>query len=449
MISKHGFLKIVVRVTLIMLNCMLLGFLYFKSENYVIMVHLFLLVILQTWLLSRFLNRINRRVYDLLESYNNDDPAVVSKFNQKDNYTKEIYSKLDSLNRKIRNTEVRLAKQLSYTKAVTDNIPGGLLTMKDNKIELFSKSVTDLLGKNSLKSINDFSDYPELKNVIEIIKPGEKQVVRIIIKKNIEVLSFSCSEIRTKEGRTKIISFENIKPELDEQEITSYQKLIRVLTHEMMNTISPLISANETLKTLLSNLDFAQGKEITEKDLKIIEKFEKGIQLINDRTKGISFFIEKYRKLTKLPKPNMNGIKVSLLFDELIEFYRSEIEKHGISVNTEINPENLQIQIDSNLIMQVLINLFKNSIEAFESTKKPQIVLKSFLNNDSHTVISISDNGCGISDGDSNEIFIPFFSTKKEGSGIGLSLSKQIMHLHKGDIVLSRKETETEFRLIF
>lgn len=449
MISKHGFLKIVVRVTLIMLNCMLLGFLYFKSENYVIMVHLFLLVILQTWLLSRFLNRINRRVYDLLESYNNDDPAVVSKFNQKDNYTKEIYSKLDSLNRKIRNTEVRLAKQLSYTKAVTDNIPGGLLTMKDNKIELFSKSVTDLLGKNSLKSINDFSDYPELKNVIEIIKPGEKQVVRIIIKKNIEVLSFSCSEIRTKEGKTKIISFENIKPELDEQEITSYQKLIRVLTHEMMNTISPLISANETLKTLLSNLDFAQGKEITEKDLKIIEKFEKGIQLINDRTKGISFFIEKYRKLTKLPKPNMNGIKVSLLFDELIEFYRSEIEKHGISVNTEINPENLQIQIDSNLIMQVLINLFKNSIEAFESTKKPQIVLKSFLNNDSHTVISISDNGCGISDGDSNEIFIPFFSTKKEGSGIGLSLSKQIMHLHKGDIVLSRKETETEFRLIF
>ena len=449
MISKHGFLKIVVRVTLIMLNCLLLGFLYFKSENYVIMVHLFLLVILQTWLLSRFLNRINRRVYDLLESYNNDDPAVVSKFNQKDNYTKEIYSKLDSLNRKIRNTEVRLAKQLSYTKAVTDNIPGGLLTMKDNKIELFSKSVTDLLGKNSLKSINDFSDYPELKNVIEIIKPGEKQVVRIIIKKNIEVLSFSCSEIRTKEGRTKIISFENIKPELDEQEITSYQKLIRVLTHEMMNTISPLISANETLKTLLSNLDFAQGKEITEKDLKIIEKFEKGIQLINDRTKGISFFIEKYRKLTKLPKPNMNGIKVSLLFDELIEFYRSEIEKHGISVITEINPENLQIQIDSNLIMQVLINLFKNSIEAFESTKKPQIVLKSFLNNDSHTVISISDNGCGISDGDSNEIFIPFFSTKKEGSGIGLSLSKQIMHLHKGDIVLNRKETETEFRLIF
>ena len=449
MISKHGFLKIVVRVTLIMLNCLLLGFLYFKSENYVIMVHLFLLVILQTWLLSRFLNRINRRVYDLLESYNNDDPAVVSKFNQKDNYTKEIYSKLDSLNRKIRNTEVRLAKQLSYTKAVTDNIPGGLLTMKDNKIELFSKSVTDLLGKNSLKSINDFSDYPELKNVIEIIKPGEKQVVRIIIKKNIEVLSFSCSEIRTKEGRTKIISFENIKPELDEQEITSYQKLIRVLTHEMMNTISPLISANETLKTLLSNLDFAQGKEITEKDLKIIEKFEKGIQLINDRTKGISFFIEKYRKLTKLPKPNMKGIKVSLLFDELIEFYRSEIEKHGISVITEINPENIQIQIDSNLIMQVLINLFKNSIEAFESTKKPQIVLKSFLNTDSHTVISISDNGCGISDDDSNEIFIPFFSTKKEGSGIGLSLSKQIMHLHKGDIVLNRKETETEFRLIF
>jgi nitrogen fixation/metabolism regulation signal transduction histidine kinase len=373
----------------------------------------------------------------------------VSKFNQKDHYSKEIYSKLDSLNRKIRNTEVRLAKQLSYTKAVTDNIPGGLLTLKDNKIELFSKSVTDLLRKNSLKSINDFSDYPELKSVIENIKPGEKQVVRIIIKKNIEVLSFSCSEIRTKEGKTKIISFENIKPELDEQEITSYQKLIRVLTHEMMNTISPLISANETLRTLLSNLEFAKGNEITEKDLKIIEKFEKGIQLINDRTKGISFFIEKYRKLTKLPKPNTKEIKVSLLFDELIEFYRSEIEKHGISVITEINPENIQIQIDSNLIMQVLINLFKNSIEAFESTNKPQIVLKSFLNNNSRKIISISDNGCGISNEDSSEIFIPFYSTKKEGSGIGLSLSKQIMNLHKGDIVLNRKETETEFMLIF
>lgn len=449
MISRYSLIKIIVRVSLILCNCFLLGFLYYNSENYVIIAHLFLLVFIQTWFLGIFLNRTNKRVYELLESYSNNDPVNISKIEKKDSYSRKIFKRLEDLNKKVRNAEIDLTKQLVFNKAITQNIPGGLIVLSSKKIELYSKFILSLLNKKSIQSTQDFSDLPELKTTIENIKAGERQVVKILVDNNIMVLSLSCSEMKIGNSTSKIISFENIKPELDANEILSYQKLIRVLNHEIMNTISPLVSANETLKSLIQHLDISEGKEITESDLKKIQKLEKGIQLINDRTKGLSYFIEKYRKLTRLPKPRFKNVLVKELFQELIALNESIINKQGIQYISEIKPEDLQLKIDKDLIMQVLINLFKNSIEALEHANNGQIVISASVNNDNRTVLSIKDNGCGVSEENINEIFIPFFTTKKEGSGIGLSLSKQIMHLHKGEISLKKRDFETEFELVF
>ncbi|MCK5170173.1 MAG: hypothetical protein KAQ75_09855, partial [Bacteroidales bacterium] len=293
MISKNNFLQIILRVTLIMINSFVLAFLYYNSQNYVIIAHLFLLIILQSWLLSRYLNKTNRNIQNFLESYKNDDPVKLSSKKLKNIYNKKIYDQLEEINRKVRKAEKELTKQLSYINAVTKNIPGGLITILDNgKVDLYSKSILNLLNKRTVNSLNDFTECPDLLKTLKQIRPGEKKIVRINTDKELKILSFSCSEIKSEDSKTRIIAFENIKAELDEQEVQSWQKLIRVLTHEMMNSFSPLISANETLGMLLNSIEFKNDKVIGDDDLIKIKKLEKGIVIINERSKGITNFIE-------------------------------------------------------------------------------------------------------------------------------------------------------------
>lgn len=450
MLSKYNLIQILLRVTLIVINSLALAFLYFNSQNYVIITNLFLLIILQSWLLSRYLNKTNKNIQYFLESYNNENPVQLSSKKFKSVYNKNIYDQLEEINKKVRNAEKELAKQLSYIKAVTKNIPGGLITIFENgKVDFYSKSVLNLINKRSINSINDFTEYPDLFQTLNLIKPGERKIVKINIDNELKILSFSCSEIKSDDTRTRIITFENIKSELDENEIQSWQKLIRVLTHEMMNSFSPIISANESLGMLINSVELEGGKVISDKELIKIKKLEQGIGIINDRSKGIINFVEKYRQLTKLPKLVCRKTLVSKLFENTIVLHAELLNQKNINCRTEITPNELSVFADQQLVMQALINLFKNAIEALDDIEKPQIILKANLNNDNKTVISVIDNGCGILKENFNEIFIPFFTTKEEGSGIGLSLSKQIMHLHKGEIQIKQKKDETEFLLIF
>jgi len=444
---NNNYVQIFIRVLLILANCFLVAFLFYTNQNYIINTHLFLLVILQAWLLSRYLDKTNKDIYLLLEAYKNNDTIYLHSNNKVQN---KIYNDLNNLNKKLRLAEEELTKQLIYINTVTKNVPGGLITIfETERIDLYSDSMLEILNKKSIQSVNDFKEYPELYQSIQAINPGEKKVVRINSDYGIMVWALSCSLIKSENQKIKIISFDNIKSELDEQEIQSWQKLIRVLTHEMMNSFSPLISANETLKMLFSSIDFKENKVINTNEIVKIEKIKRGIDLINDRSKGITGFVEKYRQLTKLPKPNFQKHIVVDLFEELIQLHEVILNKKGIRINSEIFPDKLQLVADKEQVMQVLINLIRNSIEALENTADKQIILTAKLNTNNRVVIRISDNGSGIKNEDLPEIFIPFFTTKKNGSGIGLSLSKQIMNLHKGEIQLVQKEKQTEFTLTF
>jgi len=287
---NNNYVQIFIRVLLILANCFLVAFLFYTNQNYIINTHLFLLVILQAWLLSRYLDKTNKDIYLLLEAYKNNDTIYLHSNNKVQN---KIYNDLNNLNKKLRLAEEELTKQLIYINTVTKNVPGGLITIfETERIDLYSDSMLEILNKKSIQSVNDFKEYPELYQSIQAINPGEKKVVRINSDYGIMVWALSCSLIKSENQKIKIISFDNIKSELDEQEIQSWQKLIRVLTHEMMNSFSPLISANETLKMLFSSIDFKENKVINTNEIVKIEKIKRGIDLINDRSKGITGFVE-------------------------------------------------------------------------------------------------------------------------------------------------------------
>jgi len=207
------------------------------------------------------------------------------------------------------------------------------------------------------------------------------------------------------------------------------------MTHEIMNSVAPISSLADTLKNRLQN-----AMQHFDQQPATVEDLELGINTIKRRSEGLLKFAETYRNLNKITSPNLKKVYIRDLFENLHHLMQPTLEKKNIELEIILMDPNMTLEVDTNLIEQVLINLLVNGIEAVKDAEKPRIILSGFTNSISKPVISITDNGIGMTAAVMENIFIPFFSTKKNGSGIGLSLCKQIMMLHKGNIQVHSEE---------
>jgi signal transduction histidine kinase len=244
-----------------------------------------------------------------------------------------------------------------------------------------------------------------------------------------------------------LVAMQNIHNELEEKEMKSWQTLIRVLTHEIMNSITPIASLSATAYGLLkNNRECKMPQSVNE----VIGDVRDAVNTIEKRSKGLLDFIENYRKLTRIPKPDFKIVQVKNLFERVANLMKDQLENQAIDFRMQVDPESLEITADRALIEQVLINICKNSVEAVDGVSHPKIELWAGTDGLGNPVVKIIDNGKGISEEVAEKIFIPFFTTKPQGSGIGLSLSRQIMRLHKGTLsVTSKPNVETIFTLRF
>ena len=227
-----------------------------------------------------------------------------------------------------------------------------------------------------------------------------------------------------------LVTIKDIQNVLEEQETETWQKLIRVLTHEIMNSITPISSLTSTLDLML-NSAIHDHKNLTEESLSEISM---AIKTIHKRSNGLLHFVSTYRNLTKIPKPNLKVAKVKELLDDILPLIKHELNSSKVNLEMSTEPESLEIYADTKLIEQVIINLITNAIHATENMADGKIIVRAFLNKRGRVAIQVIDNGHGILKDVIDKIFIPFFTTKPKGSGIGLSLSKQIMRLHGGSI---------------
>jgi signal transduction histidine kinase len=245
-----------------------------------------------------------------------------------------------------------------------------------------------------------------------------------------------------------LISIQNIQSELEEKELEAWQNLIRVLTHEIMNSITPISSLASTANKILE-----QAQQNIEGQLdvhEVIHDVKQAVQTIDTRSQGLLKFVESYRKLTRLPKPEFQIVSVRKLFEHIIPLMLPKFQEKGILFSQKIEPETLEITADPSLIEQVLINLIQNAVDWSDRNRQIKILLEADLGTAGHPLIRVTDNGPGIEKEALEKIFIPFFTTKQDGSGVGLSLSRQIMRLHKGTIsVQSKPDENTIFTLRF
>jgi signal transduction histidine kinase len=256
------------------------------------------------------------------------------------------------------------------------------------------------------------------------------------------------NEFKQKGNHLKIVSFQDIESELNEKELLSWHQLIRVLTHEINNSITPITSLAGSLEKLYhkNEHEIIKKQDISEE---IIEKTSEGLNVISKRGKGLINFVNNYKQIASLKQLDIETIKVAELFYNLELLMKDKLSEKNIDLQIDIIPFDLEVNADKKYIEQISINLLKNSLEAVNE-KNGKIKLSGYKTKNGKTILEIKDNGKGIAPELIDQIFIPFFTTKEKGSGIGLSLSRQIMHLHGGSIsIKSTPGVETIFTLQF
>jgi len=345
-------------------------------------------------------------------------------------------------------------EHFNYLLTVIQHVSIGIIVFKrDGTVDVFNNAVKRLLQLPRLRNIKKLSVIEDdLPDKLLSMKAGDKSLVKVFVADELLQLSMHATQFRMRGEEYILVSFQDIHPELEQKEIESWQKLIRVLTHEIMNSITPISSLTETVDDILKNHE--KDPPSAEDYKEDMENIRQAITTIGNRSKGLLNFVELYRNLTRIPKPNFRHFYVQSLFDRAIELLGPKIEKINIETTIKIFPKDLKILADPDLIDQVLINLLLNAIDAVSGKRtdntKPKITIVASVNLNNRTTIEVADNGKGIKPDLLDKIFMPFFTSKSLGSGIGLSLSRQIMQMHKGSISVRSKQDEGAiFTMVF
>ncbi len=338
--------------------------------------------------------------------------------------------------------------QYQYVQKILELVDTGILSYQEESGEVvwMNESLKNLLQLPYLKTIHSLQKRdPQLYASIIVLKPGEGKIATAHHDKSSFKILLSATAFQTEGKKFKLIAFQNVNEALDETESKAWQKLLSVMTHEIMNSIAPISSLAETLKSRLK-----QSVNLLNNETGAVDDLELGIDTIKRRSEGLLKFAETYRNLNKITTLNLKKVYVRNLFENLHHLMQPTLEQKNIDLEIILKDTDLQLEADTNLLEQVLINLLVNAIEAVKEKTEPRIILSAYTANNKKIIVKVTDNGTGMTEEVLDKIFIPFFSTKKHGSGIGLSLCKQIMMLHKGTMQVQSTEGEgTSFLLQF
>lgn len=450
MINKDLSINIIIRITIIVTLSVLSG--YFITSGQTVMLSFICVpgIVLVTINLISYLNTVNRRIRFFFDAVRNDDSNLSFPTDSKNKSLRELYQSMNRVNQQIQKLKIENRQQEQYFQTLLEHLGTGIITFNDKGFILHANSsAKKMLSTDVLTHLQQIERIDQkLYHTIKNIRPSERRLIAVPSEKGDTQLSLKATEFKTKEETLLILSIQDIRNELDEKEVESWMKLIKVLMHEIMNSITPITSLSESLHRIYcTENEPVSPAEVTERT---ISTTIQGLNVIREQGQGLMMFVESYRKLTRIPKPEKKLFKVSGLLSRVQILYSSLRKKSKTDLSFSLEDTDFEIFADENLISQVLINLVKNAFEANERNPEGKIRIVARLDENRYPEICVKDNGPGISEENIEEIFIPFFTTHENGSGIGLSVSKQIMKAHGGSLkVRSVPNKETTFYMSF
>lgn len=424
----------IIRVLIILVLCVVFGFIFAKTDLFFSQIIIFSLILLLSLELVRFVTKTNKELKKLLSSIKHHDfSASFSSQNLGKSYDdlSEIFSEII---KSFRNVKIEKEAQLQLLQVIIDQINVGVVAVRDqHQIVFINKRAEEILGIPGLKTWNiDFPLIFKINEEVKAMRSQGKKLLELQIGDEIKQLAFHVHQTVFLEDDLMLMTFHDIRSEIEQKEIEAWYKLIRILTHEVMNSVTPLFSLTETMLMLLQDKE-GNPKDVAQISNEEITDIRSSLKTIQGRSVGILEFVDAYRRLTNIPHPEFDELPLKQLFENVESLFVGELNQRGINFSTWMQNDLLSITADKHLMEQVLINLISNSMFALETTKDPKIEIKA-VKAKHHTIIEVTDNGKGVEPNKIDKIFIPFFSTRDGGSGIGLSLSKQIIYLHHGRI---------------
>ncbi len=432
--------------TIVVFAFMLAG----NDRSFIVIIALLGAIVFQVAKLLEVVEKSNTNIASFLDSIRFDDLSQSFKTESNDPSVQKLHTELNEALTKLRTTRKEKDSEYQFFKNIVQHAAIGLLTFKkDGSIQIINSAARRMLRIVKADRLDDLKGVSEeLVETFQKLKTGGRELVRIKFGDESLQLSVYVIELTLRDEEVKLVSMSNIQSELEEKEMEAWQNLVRVLTHEIMNSVTPISSlagiVEDDLKHRIDNQSETPLKKEELADMYL------SLQTISKRSAGLIRFVKEFRNLTHIPKPKLGDVPLKELLEEMALLHKKELADHNITIKTEVIPSDMIIHADKTMIEQVLINLIKNAIQSFDEQTDKVIELKGYHSEKGNAVISVKDNGAGIDVEALEKIFIPFFSTKKTGSGIGLSLSKQIMRQHEGNITVKSKLGEgTEFLLRF
>ncbi len=442
MVYRNFNLSIIVRLLLIIATSIWFALEIDNPQKAYTKFFLLALIVIQSIFLILYFNKINKEIIRFLKLLKTNDASYRFSSDLKGNFT-ELARILNNTADLLENTRIEKKKQYHFLQFVIQQINVGLIAYDKNGLIHFSnKSFSELLKLKWIKNLSDLESLDaEFYNNLKKSKPEDLFQNKLKIENSFQQFLIQKKQFKFNNELINLVSIQNISAELDRKELESWQKLIRVLTHEIMNSIAPITNLTYSIRrSLKENV----GSEKVQKG--VIDEAIEDTNIIESRSNSLMQFVENYRKLTRLGKVSFNEVNVKSLIENSVNIFKEEISNSNIKLNLVVD-DGIIIKGDAKLLEQALINLTKNAIDALNETENPYINIKAELI-ENQLVIFIKDNGSGIESDKIDDIFIPFYTSKENGSGIGLSLVKQIISIHKGIIsVNSEKGKGTTFKI--
>ncbi|MFB6457783.1 PAS domain-containing sensor histidine kinase [Chitinophaga sp. Hz27] len=392
--------------------------------------YLFLpLILIQMYGIYYYLNRINRKLTLFLESIRYEDFSIrFSADNKLGRSFKLLNQQFNEVLEAFRQTRAEKEANLKYIDTIVQHISIGVLSFDaEGKIELINPAAFRLLGLYRLRNLVELKNiHPGLYDLLLELPANNKALYAT---KQQQQLSIHATAVRLQGRLIKLISIQNIHSELQKKELEAWQNLTKILRHEIMNSVTPIVSLIGTMREIV-DVDIAPSANNKEG----IADLREALETVESRSKGIMNFVNAYRDYTTLPQPQFTNINVRTLVTGVSSLFQPDMKQAGIQFLLMVDADQAELHADVSQLQMVLINLIKNAMDALEHTHEPAIEMKVYQPANGQVIIEVTDNGPGIDEGAMEKIFIPFFTTKKKGSGIGLSLSQQIVQLHGGQL---------------
>ncbi len=439
-------ISLTIRVILLLVS-ITAGAFCIVNQRYTLLVFVGLIIVFQILNFIQFINKTNTELSQFIEAVQYRDFSL--QFTEKNApvSVRQLRRAFNQINSTFKQLSSEREEQYQYLQKILELVDTGILSYNQNgDVGWINEAFKRMMNVPYLRNISSLQKRDSsVYQVVMGLKNGDSQLVKI----NHKQVLLAKTTFLNENIETNLIAFQNVNEAIEDTEAQAYQKLLRVMTHEIMNSVAPIASLAETLEGTVAR---EKGERETgeKNDNEWISDISLGISTIRKRSENLLKFADTYRQLAKVSMTSFSEFYVRDLFEGVEILLENQIEQKNIEFDVVIKDFEIKIEGDMVLIEQVLINLIINAIDAVKNQSEPKITLSAFRNNQEKIIIEVRDNGMGMSDELMDKIFVPFFTSKPNGSGIGLSLSKQIMALHKGAITVNSVEGKgTAFRLIF